>query len=66
MFLVNKYKQIKAKSDHLTRAEQIRQIQEAEEKEREREKEREGKEGEEDDDDESSMKFLDLQEIFTE
>lgn len=60
MFLVNKYKQIKAKSDHLTRAEQIRQIQEAEEKERE------GKEGEEDDDDESSMKFLDLQEIFTE
>lgn len=64
MFLVNKYKQIKAKSDHLTRAEQIRQIQEAEEKERERE--REGKEGEEDDDDESSMKFLDLQEIFTE
>lgn len=59
MFLVNKYKQIKAKSDHLTRAEQIRQIQEAEEKERE------GKEGEEDDDDESSMKFLDLQEIFT-
>lgn len=31
MFLVNKYKQIKAKSDHLTRAEQIRQIQEAKE-----------------------------------
>lgn len=63
---MNKYKQIKAKSDHLTRAEQIRQIQEAEEKEkeREREREREGKEGE--DDDESSIKFLDLQEIFTE
>ena len=33
MFLVNKYKQIKAKSDHLTRAEQIRQIQEAKEEE---------------------------------
>lgn len=34
MFLVNKYKQIKAKSDHLTRAEQIRQIQEAKEEEK--------------------------------
>ena len=33
MFLVNKHKQIKAKSDHLTRAEQIRQIQEAKEEE---------------------------------
>ena len=47
---MNKYKQIKAKSDHMTRAEQIRQIQEAKEE----------------DDEGASSEYLDLQEIFTE